>query len=80
LHSKQCSSNQSVANMKLLLSAILLFNFSATFAKIVFLMGEKYEDCSTGGSYKFLDYSGLEYEYENDTAFFLTGLDQSIID
>lgn len=42
-------------------------------AKVRLLLGEGYEDCSTGGQSKFVDYSGIEYEYLTDTDFFIKG-------
>jgi hypothetical protein len=49
--------------------AAMVFN---TESKLVLLMGENFEDCTEGGA-KFFDYSGLEFEYENDTSYYLTG-------
>lgn len=45
----------------------------STLARILVFLGENYEDCSTGGKPKYIDYSGLEYEYFNDTEYFLNG-------
>jgi hypothetical protein len=36
------------------------------------LMSERYEDCTKGGA-KFADFSGIEFEYVNDTQFYLNG-------
>lgn len=40
--------------------------------KIVMMMSEEFEDCTEGGA-KYFDFSGLEYEYVNDTSYFLNG-------
>jgi hypothetical protein len=42
-------------------------------AKVLLLMGEKYEDCTKGGA-KILDWSDIEFEYTDDTTYFLKGM------
>lgn len=61
--------NFSCINLKLLL---LFAAFSAIESKVIMLMGDAFEDCSQGGA-KYVDYSGLEYDYVNDTTYYLSG-------
>lgn len=42
-------------------------------SKIFILFNEEFEDCSDRGYAKYIDYSGLSYEYVNDTTYFLNG-------
>lgn len=61
-----------------LLFSVLMCIFGAfieTDAKIVLLMDEEFKDCTKGGA-KYVDYTGLEYIYENDTSYFLNGKDR----
>ena len=52
---------------------LLVLNFvHQTEAKLVLLMAETFEDCTKGGA-KFIDYSGIEFDYVNDTSYVLTG-------
>lgn len=48
------------------------FAISIVNSKLFLLMAESYEDCTEGGA-KFVDFSGVEFEYVNDTLFFLNG-------
>lgn len=48
----------------------LIFSFGET--KMIVLMGESYKDC-TKGPIKFLDWTGVEFVYENDTTYFMNG-------
>lgn len=41
-------------------------------SRLILLMDEKYEDCTEGGS-KYIDYSGVLFDYINDTNFLLNG-------
>lgn len=59
-------------NVKVLL-VFSLASLQLGCAKVSFFPSENYKDCSTDGTAKYIDYSDLEYEYVNDTAFFLTG-------
>lgn len=56
--------------VKLLIITIAL---NVVNSKIVLLFNEEFEDCSKGGHAKFVDFSGLEYDYVNDTTYFLNG-------
>lgn len=56
-------------NLKLLLLIAVL---SAVDLKVIMLMSDSFEDCSDGGA-KYIDYSGLEYDYVNDTTYYLSG-------
>lgn len=40
-------------------------------------MSDTFEDCSEGGA-KYADYSGLEYDYVNDTTYYLSGKSCSV--
>ncbi|KAL7040088.1 hypothetical protein ACKWTF_000262 [Chironomus riparius] len=40
--------------------------------KMMMLLGESYKDCSKG-PIKFLDWSEIEFVYENDTTYFING-------
>lgn len=42
-------------------------------SKILMLMKEEFEDCTKGGSSKFIDWTGIEFDYVNDTTYFLDG-------
>ena len=48
----------------------LIFTFGET--KMMALLGESYKDCSKG-PIKFLDWSEVEFVYENDTTYFING-------
>jgi len=48
----------------------LIFSFGEP--KMMILMGESYKDC-TKGPIKFLDWTGVEFVYENDTTYFMNG-------
>jgi hypothetical protein len=39
---------------------------------VILLMSEHFEDCTKGGN-QFLDYSKVEFDYVNDTFYYLTG-------
>jgi hypothetical protein len=41
-------------------------------------MGENFEDCTEGGS-KFADYTGIEFDYVNDTQYYMTGKSFTIL-
>lgn len=40
--------------------------------RLILLMDDKYEDCTDGGA-KYIDYSGVIFDYINDTTFLLNG-------
>lgn len=50
-----------------------------TFAKIQVFPDERYIDCSDKGVAKYVDYANLEFEYVNDTDYFLNGKFQILI-
>lgn len=53
---------------------LILIKFLTTInTKIILLMAEHYEDCTKNGPAKYVDLSGLEFEYVNDTTFYLNG-------
>lgn len=52
---------------------ILICITNATHGKLIILMNEEFEDCTEGGPAKYIDWSGLEYDYVNDTTYFLNG-------
>jgi hypothetical protein len=58
--------------MKLTVLTFLSFQLSA-FAKVQIFPADTYEDCSDGGKAKYIDYSGLEYDYSSDFEYTLTG-------
>lgn len=49
---------------------LLIFTFGES--KMMLLIDGAYKDCSKG-PIKFLDWSGIEFVYENDTTYFLNG-------
>lgn len=52
---------------------VLVFGFHAVNSKLAVLFGEEFEDCSEGGHAKHIDFSGLGYEYINESAYCLDG-------
>jgi hypothetical protein len=61
--------------MKLFFSVLLkylLLVTSSVNSKLFLLMSENFEDCTEGGA-KFVDFSGIEFEYTNDTHYYLSG-------
>lgn len=50
----------------------LLKPWPEALAKVVLLMDENFVDCTKGGA-KYVDYTGLEYVYVNDTTYYLNG-------
>lgn len=60
------------------LKLLLLFAVSCAIdSRIIMLMSDTFEDCSEGGA-KYADYSGLEYDYVNDTTYYLSGKSCSV--
>jgi hypothetical protein len=57
-----------------MLVSTLIFISILTFGetKMQVLFGDSYKDCSKG-PIKFLDWSEIEFVYENDTTYFLNG-------
>lgn len=51
---------------------LLIFAARAFDAKIIILLSEKFEDCGDPAE-KYIDWTGVEYEYVNDTEYYLTG-------
>lgn len=51
----------------------LLLQIQTVLSKVQVFPADSYEDCSDGGKAKYIDFSGLEYEYVNDTEYALTG-------
>jgi hypothetical protein len=61
--------------MKLFFSVLLTYLLLVTpfvNSKLFLLMSEQSEDCTEGGA-KFVDFSGIEFEYTNDTHYYLSG-------
>lgn len=54
--------------------SVLLLSFDLNLAKVQIFPADIFEDCSDGGKSKYIDFSGLEHEYVNDTEYFMTGL------
>lgn len=57
--------------LKIVLTLLLDLHFN--FARVQVFPDETYIDCSDNGVAKYIDYSGLEFEYVNDTEYFLNG-------
>lgn len=51
---------------------LILSFFTFGESKMLILIDDSYKDCSKG-PIKFLDWSGIEFVYENDTTYFLNG-------
>lgn len=51
---------------------IFFIFFTIATAKNLILMGERTEECTKGGA-KFINMSRVEYEYVDDTTYFLNG-------
>lgn len=51
---------------------LLIFTAKVLCAKVIILLSEEFEDCGNAGE-RFIDWSGLQNEYVNDTKFYMTG-------